>query len=48
MELWVENLISEMKNILDRIHNRVNTVDLNISKFEAIETIQIRADRKKT
>jgi len=37
VELSVENSISEMKNMLDRIHSRVNIVELKISKFEAIE-----------
>ena len=46
-ELSVENSISEMKNMLDRIHSRVNTVELKISKFEAIEQFKFEQREKR-
>lgn len=47
VELSVENSISEMKNMLDRIHSRVNTVELKISKFEAIKQFKFEQREKR-
>ena len=47
VELSVENSISEMKNMLDRVHSRVNTVELKISKFEAIKQFKFEQREKR-
>lgn len=40
-------IISEMKNTLDGIHSRLNTIEEKISEFGGIETIHIKRERKR-